>query len=498
MIFSTGLKKIYESIRKADHGVQNTLMEELQNKIASNSALAHKFELLEAISSNRNSLDKEQAMKFFKQLSQKHLNFLKENNTVALFYKEEKKLFEYFNINQKEVISDKLDLIVNKKDNQLNESIILDYVTNGNLITNKEYFDKRKSSIRESFMNIKREKSVDALDSQIRRIEIMSGFIGGKNKELVESSVKVIKREAFTNPESAVNKAYKLRILSEKLLLEFDAEDRLDFYDSTGKKNSSDKEFNAIEQDRSGKTLELPDIGSIKDISARVPYKKDSNVITLDFKVIVYPKAATMSDLMVESRKLNNLFDRLKNSFVNKCIYQEKLRLIDPTGIHWFTDCSKNNNPQSPSDVLGKQVAAQGFYAFAINVSVIMQAARLAQFDAYQQEIEIMLNAFNDYLHRVDSLSDIMTPDLQKENIEKTPKGRAKSYGTRDGADKYYTDKRQQGLGDKWTDDIFTGSVEDSEVGKGGKEEDLFDTGSNEFDDDEIDKMATRKAMGKK
>lgn len=504
MIFSTGLKKIYESIDKQPKAKQNTLLNQLNEKIAADKALSYKFNLLESIKNRKNKLNAEEALQFVKALNTKHTSFLKENNSIALFYKSEKKLMEFFNINTRELVSDKVDMFIGKKNNQLNEALVLEYVTNKNLLTKKEYMERVKASIVENFVTIRNNKDEQGLAGQISSIEVIKNNIANpEKKKMVEAALKVVKTEALKKFSSAIEKGYKLRLITERLLMEDGinptGEDALGLYNNAGKNNRSDEDYEDFEADyeQQTKKFKLPDMTHIKGITAGLNMENDPTV-TLSFKLMVYPKAVSMADLMVETKQLKEFFSRYQRPIINKCFYQQNLTLLDPTGINWQVNVPLNNNPQSPADTTAKQIAAQGYYSIPVSFQLVIFIAKIAQPEAYQAEITKMMTAFNDFVPQIDKISDIVTPDLQKSNLTNLVPGRKTTYGKRTGDQAYYKDKRMQGLGDKHTDAVFTGDVEDSEVDK--NYDPYFDNNepvnqSDEgMDDDEFDKLAQQKA----
>lgn len=218
MIFSTGIKKIYESISKKSKNEQDMLLSTLSTKISNNAALSHKYKLTEAIKKNKNSFSKEQAKFFISKLKEAHNFFMKnKENNPSLFYKEEKALFEYFNVNQKDVISDKLDLIINKKDNTLNESLILEYVIDKNAVSLKEHMMEFQPIIKNNYHHIYERKDIQGLGKNLDFIATRANKMSDKNKKLISESIKVIKEESFKNFKNAVGKAYRLDLIVEKI-----------------------------------------------------------------------------------------------------------------------------------------------------------------------------------------------------------------------------------------------------------------------------------------
>lgn len=456
MIFSTGLNKIYETISKQTVQEQKKLYSQLENKLLENKILAYKFNLLEAIQSKKGKFNNEVADKFISYLKNKHESFLKENNSVALFYKEEKKLFEFFNINQKDVTSNKLDLIINKKDNRLNEAVIKEYIINPKSMSGKETILERKDRIKEKFMDMKLDLNESALERQLRHINILSSMLDAQNKKLVRQSIKTIQENIFSNLGTAINKGYKLRILTEKLLREYTPDD--DVYNM-----ATDKEWDEREK-LPGKNSKLGDIGIFKNVIVNIPKGSSSHAVEVSFSLPIYPTSATMANLMVESRRLDKMFLDLKNKFQRNVMYSANLRLLTPVNLNWDVKVGgKNNNPQSPSDITGKQIAKQGFYSVNVDFEVIIFINKKSNDFAYENEVELIMEHFSEFLQNYNEISDVMSPEIQKENLSTATGGRATNYGDRSGGDKYYKDTHGE-LSDTDTDDFFTGSADESEI----------------------------------
>ena len=456
MIFSTGLKKIYESIGKQAQPEQKKLYSQLESKLLENKILAYKFDLLESIQSKKGKFNSEVADKFISFLKNKHESFLKENNSVALFYKEEKKLFEFFNINQKDVTPEKLDLIVNKKDNALNETIIKEYITNPKSMSGKQTILEKKDRIKEKFIDMKLDLNEQALNRQLRHMNILSDMLDPKNRKLVKQSIRTIQENVFSNMSMAIDKGYKLRILTEKLLREYTPDD--DVYNI-----ATDKEWNARE-DMPGKNSKLGDIGVFKNVIINIPKGANSHAIELYFSLPIYPTSATMANLMVESRKLDKVFFDLKNKFQRNVMYNANLRLLTPVNLNWDVKVGgKNNNPQSPSDATGKQIAQKGYYSVDVDFEIVIFINKKSNDFAYENEVELIMEHFSEFIQNYDVLSDVMTPDVQKGNLASATGGRATSYGDRSGADQYYKDTHGE-LSDTDTDDFFSGEADESEI----------------------------------
>jgi hypothetical protein len=503
MIFSTGLNKIYESIKKQPRDKSVVLLATLEEKLLGNKALAHKFNLLEAIKANHKNMGPKKAREFVKNLKEAHNSFIAENKEIALFYKEEKKLFEYFNIDQREVVSGPLDLIINKKDNQLNESIILEYVTNDNFISKEEYLPILRKNLRESYSRIKINNDYEQFEKRMSIVEGKINAMTGKNKELFEAALKVVNETAYKDFDTAVNKGYKLNLLASKMLLEY--EPILDpSITNSRTPEKSTREFNK-EEGVEGQAFSIPEkFGNIGDINGTLPTENEVG-IDINFTLTLYPTSTTMGDTMHEKEVTLRKLKGLKGQFANKCIYQQGLRLLSPEKFVWIVESLSDVNPQKKGSKENNEVLKNGYYTIPYFFNIVLQTTRKASAAGYENEIELMLETFNEMLREAEGIADQMTSDLQVENWKSTEMGvRATSYGKRDGQDKYFTDKRQTQGSDNFTNNIFTGDVEDSEVDpeydwdtalnkKGGSQKE-----PSEFqdfgDDDDWDRMATAHA----
>ncbi len=504
MIFSTGLKKIYESISKQPKEKRAALFNQLQEKIISSPALAYKFDLLESVQNRKGSFDKDTAKIFFEGLKKKHSDFLKENNSVALFYKEERKLFEFFNINQKEVTTNKLDLIVNKKDNELNENIIIDYVTDNRLISNKERLMQVQKDLRQQFLRIRENVNEGALGRQLDKIKMNSKQITGEKRKLVDASINVIKEETYKDFSSAVNKAYKLRLLTEKIIKE--AGDN----EADRKGVLMTPEEKALEL--KGKVKNMGDLKYIKNIVLDVPdhLKKDvhrnldneivkdngkaretwsdegtTEVVTMDFTLPIYPLIAKYGDWLEKVDGINNELLKLKRVFMNKFIYQQNITLLDPVDSVWnVSGIPDNVDPEKGA--AGAQVEKFGCYVVNANFSVSIFVAKVASPEKYFDVAYSILKNFDAYIPQIDALSSMIDPEAQKELLTNTPKGRKTEYAPRSQKNKdRYKDTHGSEKQDKWTNNVFSGEAGESEVPMDNQgTEGYFDDKNMDVDDD--------------
>lgn len=475
MIFATGLKKIYEAISKNPAESQGKLFAKLEEKLITSKPLAYKFDLVESIKSKKGRFSAETADKYIAYLRNKHNAFLQENAGVALFYKEEKKLLEFFNINTADIQPNELDLVVNKKDNRLNEAIIKSYITDDRLISKKEYFAHKKEAIRECFKHIKNDLDTDLMERQIARIEFTSKRVNPKYKDMITASLGVIKEEVFTDFKSAVEKGYKLRIITEKLLREFPGDEAsaapapqqssvlTPSAPVADDDRISDKDWDKMEELDIAE-IKLNDVGKFKKILVELPMGNDLTGVELNFNLPIYPRAATMANLMIESRKLDKVFQEMKGVFQRNILHKIASPYLSPMELIWETFVEgKNNNPQNEKDATGKQIVAQGFYSVNVKFDVIISLKKRADQETLLAEITKALQLFSTFIEGYDKISDIMTPEAQKGALAMATGGRSTEYNSV-GEDKYYKDKHGE-QSDTWTDDILSGEADESEIG---------------------------------
>ena len=516
MIFSTGLKKIYESIKTAPKDMQANLYSKLEDKLIASKVLSYKFDLLEAISDRKNKLSKDQADKFINYINLKHNEFLEENNSVALFYKEEKKLMEFFNVDTNKIQPNELDLVINRKDNKINEAVVRSFITDKRIVSGKDLFESNKKDIKKNFLMIRNELDRDALKRKMDRINIVSNFLAPKVRKFVKESLNTIKEDMYKNFSSAINKGYKLDLITEKLLREYnvddndfdrdpsvpgaadrtgpnvpdmeynpkafkDSEQELSDYNDTGKKNSSNKEFksqelNDIKSDdvdiRTTQEKELDDIANKKGTinynidhegifeNIVVSVSQDNSAVEIKCELPLYPKAATMGDLMDESRELTKTLLSLKDPFQYDILKELNSKIISYKKVFWNAgNGGYNLNPQDPKSTAGKQIEEKGAYKINAFFNIIMFAKIKTNSVSFLNETEYVLELFSDFLKDSDYVSDILTPEIQKKNLAAAKLGRSKEYKKRDGS--YYDDKHD---GDTALDDILTGNVEGTGV----------------------------------
>ena len=260
----------------------------------------------------------------------------------------------------------------------------------------------------------------------------------------------------------------------------------------------------------------MPNLSYIKNINIEVPdlfdksatglAEEDDSVI-INFSIMLFPKFAKLSQsLAIDTGmpKLRNNLKGLRRLFMNKFIYQANISLLNPMDAVWNIEeisLPENLNPEGGTH--GGQVEANGFYWVTPRFEVTIQTKENAKPEEYANVSYEILKNFNDFLPEIDFLSEILTPDAQKELIAKTPKGRSTEYGDRTGANKYYNDTHGP-KSDKFTDTIMGGEADDSEVedwngsdykfgkNKGEEEDFAFD-----FDEDEAIKKAEALAKAK-
>lgn len=512
MIFSTGLNKIYESINKQNEATQASLFSQLQEKIVKNPILSHKYDLLESIKANKNSMNKDQAAKFVAKLKNAHNKFLKESNSVAMFYREEKALFEFFNINQRDIISSKLDLIVGKKSNELNESVILEYVTNPNLRTGKEVINEARNSQKEDFKNIRSEGNISALERKLATIAVKATALQGKKKELVESSIKAIKTEAYSDFDSACNKGFKLSMLTEKLLFEDWNDDYFDGANIPGKgdgirNNASDADYEDFEDDEDPTLKSYKSTAAytnLKNVEIGYPHKAQAEYITLDFRLPIYPVVSSYSDGLVAMPKYRKLFLSLKTAFIKQGMMQTGSKILDISDMQWNASIPVNID----KSVFEKAISNQQPFVMAGKFEVTVHISIGTSPEKYIQVAEKALQLFDAALPAVPGMSQILSPDEQLELLSTATVGRKTSYDNREN-DKYYKDTHSKNFVDNHTDDFLRGDAEDSAVDntedkeffgdskkKNKKAEQPVSEFGDDMDDDALDKKFQAKAKG--
>lgn len=506
MIFSTGLNKIYESISKQDGNKKETLLKKLNESIVKNPMLSYKFDLLQSIKGKKKTLNSEQAKKFVSKLKESHNKFLTENNSTAMFYRAEKELFEYFNVNQKEVLPSNLDLIVGKKNNELNEAVILEYVTDKRLVPFKKVMEDKKDFIKEGFKSLRKEGNISALERELSQIELQAKVVKGKSQIMIEAAVKSIKKEIYSDFHSAVDKTFKLKLITEKFLYE-DEEDQLANYNDANKSNSSDDDYEDFEKVSKMKERTGPDFKHLKNVKIGLPTDFETESISISFVLPIYPPYASMGKLLAAKPEVRRQLLQLKNFFSKVCIYQAGNKILEPTDINWNAGVSMDINPQSGK--YAEQVEAYGCYALPAKISMIVFIAIGTSTEKYYEAAVKALSVLDQQIQN-SSVGNLVSPEIQKQVIIDTPKGRQTNYD-KAGEQKYYANKAGKGSHDKdwtadWQDDAMTGEVEDSDVKNNSNDKEFygdsqkqssFDDDDNRFDDEEIDKMAQRKAMGR-
>ena len=395
-MFSSGLTEIYKKISSIkDKTKQNEAYNYLENQLLNNPYIKHQFELVSSLREKRGKITTQEAFEsFVKGLKEKHKKFLDENKDASqlTIWKENKKLFEYFNINPKEISINEVDAAIDiySTSKGLNEGIIKNYVKRK---LNESLKDMKKV-LKEQFFSLKNKENVLSLDNQFKIINFLSESMIPAQQKLVKASLRSLQEERVKNYGGCVEKLYKLRLLSEKI-----TEDYIDTDNEVG-------EFGG------GKRSRETDLKHIKriEISTPINWQRPEKII-LNFRIPVFPIGVTRNAAMTSALKIKNKINKLERIFLNATVYQAKrINIFDPVGTIW--------------DVMMREQVAPGQKTEArvtCYLSVPKEADGKVTWDQLKLQAYQMLKEFDKLLPKVmGEFTDVLTPMAQKDELKAT------------------------------------------------------------------------------
>lgn len=473
MAFTKGINKIYETIRKQPENKREAIFESFKKDMVSSKGLALKFSLIESVKKYAGKLSEEQAEQFITFLNKK---FNKQLNEGYFFAAEEKKLFEKYKVVTTGEDVTSYDRIVSGK--ELNEAAIKKIVINENKKSIKQYVIEEKSLIKESYKDIRRNKSIPALNRQIAWINALAECLQTDDKVMIKECVNMIKEKSITDFATAVNRTYKLKLLTKKLFKE--SQNQIMFEDE------ATDELNAINKKvETGLNAEVNGISDIpletqfqhlKDVTLEIP-KAVGNKLVIEFKVPIYPESFKLADRMVELKRVRAKLLNTKAALLNTFIYQK--------GINIFTLHATIFDVQLTENIIDSDFKKMN-YTLPAKFEIMLTAKQVLPVDEYKKVVSQFLTDFDNYLPEV--IPNQLDQAYQQEKFAGQSEGRSTNYSKRDGQDKYYVDKRGGFLDDTYTDDVFSGSAEDSEINSAMDKEFFGDSKKkNRGDDDELD-----------
>lgn len=394
-MFSAGLKSIYKKINSIKDKVkQNEAFNYLENQLISNPYIKHQFELLSTLKEKQGRITTQDSFNsFVKGLRQKHASFLTENKDASQLtvWKENKRLFEYFNINSKELNLDEYDVALDiySTAKGLNEGIIKTLV--------KKSVDSdlklKKKNLKESFSRLKVKENALSLNQQFNIINFLSECMQITQKKFTQSSLHSLKEERYKNYGNCVEKTFKLRLLCEKTISDYVDEDEVGQYGG-------------------GKRVKVQDLKYIKriEISTPVNWQRPEKII-LNFRIPVYPIGATRNAAITSALRIKSKINKLERIFVNSSIYQKnKTKYFDPVGTIWEVSLREQVTP-------GQAIEAR----VTCYISTAKEAEGKISWDQYKTLSYELLKDFDKILPQaMGNFIDVLTPHVQKDEIKNT------------------------------------------------------------------------------
>jgi len=442
MILSAGIKKIYESIKGIkDENKKKELVKSLENKIIESKVLSHVFGLISEVNSKAGKLDQIGTNKFFKELKEKHDAFVTENKLgKASIMNEEKKLLEFFNVNLKDVQPTKIDLFIDGHKNTIREDVVRNIVFNKASGKLKALKEAKVAVIKEGYMDIRENADFVSLQERLDLMETKAKRFSGKLKEMVDSSVVSIKEESYKNFNSAVNKAYKLNMLTELIRTPGD--------------ETTDNEYEDIEKGGNEVNVMISDMTYIHDISVSISKDQD-RAIEIFFKLRLYPITRRDSDWIIQAPKIRSLLKQFERITINKFIYQTGLHdILNPVGTKWIPTVAGNFFPtDKKKDVIVKAAALEIILHYQKDALYTVNAVRptdtklkvgdVGGIEDIRDAVASFLKDFDSFLPTVHELEAYLNPKAQQEHTAAHGTGRSTEYKSVKGtADEYYNDKR--------------------------------------------------------
>lgn len=395
-MFSSGLKAIYKKIEAIkDKEKQNEAYNYLESKLLNNPYIKHQFDLLQSIKANTNKITTQESFdSFVKGIKEKNKTFIKENKDVSplKIWKENKSLFEYFNINHKEIPFDKYDAAIDiyATGKSMNEALVKQLVKkklSESLLRTKELLTEEKFLLTEDNIDL-------SLDRQFQIINFLTECMPTQNATkktfIKESLYASIKFEPFKRKE-----------IQNKLQLLLEAE--------LGK----------------GNAFPIPGCKYIHPVGS---LSIEGNRIRLTFFVPIYPIGAGRSILMYYLINVNKKLKagRLQRVFVNSTIYQRnKTQYFNPADETSFTAgirkqiSTEDLKAQLKANHRFEQLARFNFYT-TINSDLLSLDAKSLR-KVLETQAADMLKGFDSALPSIlEEYAESLTADAQKEEFEAT------------------------------------------------------------------------------
>jgi hypothetical protein len=365
-MFATGLNKIFEKISQiSDKQQQVQAFNHLENQLLKNPYIKHQFEVMNKIKRNRGVITTQENFNaFVKALNDKRAKFMKEHkkHSHLSFWKATKELLEYFNINPRDIVVDELDTAIDtySTSKKLNENIIKNLVFKplakekiaekgkfaentvvenvdnpaSNVDNSKKVLKEVKNRVKNTFLKLKNTKNELDLDSQFSIIHFLSEGMKGTHQKMIQTSLTALKEEKIKDVNSTVNKLYKLRVITEKLIYEKNKSDK-------PRAKGQNEEANGMTY--FAKPAELKQFQYINKVEIVSPFdytRPEKILIFMSFPV--YPLGITRNSAITSNGRVETKCKGMKAAFLNNTVFKAgRTKYFSPNGTIWTADVSR-------------------------------------------------------------------------------------------------------------------------------------------------------------
>jgi len=315
---------IYNTISEKIKG--DKISEEIFNKLLKeNKVYTHQLENMNILSTSKKLMKNIKDVKeVVLKLLTKNQEFIKATSlTNRDVLKENKKLLDFYNLNPKDLKASDLDFAIDLSTNKQNNKLLIENFLGRDIkksfLLEKKILKENLDDLKYLFTSIKSENNQDKFKNQAGIVSLLAEGINNKNKTFIKESLNKIKEEK--DMSKSIEKLYDLRILTEKVLKEFQKDD-----DEDKTPRLSGK-----------KEITLVDLKHIKKVKIIAPYNwKNPDKIELKFIVPFYPAGQYRNDILEDALKIKKKLDGLQRTFINLFIYQKDRKIyFDPSDSYW-------------------------------------------------------------------------------------------------------------------------------------------------------------------
>lgn len=390
MNFKSILDKIFAKINEeTDLKKRSREYKLLESKLIENEVFKHQLELLSILKEGKKRIKTEsQLSKIVSTIRNKNFTFISENKLTPLsIWKENKTLLEYYNINPKEIVPNIVDKLIDVNTTKvLSEKSIRTYIGEVSQRDKKE----EKRIIKESFRTLLEKKSTKDLNKQFKIVGFLASGLDSKNKDFVYESLRKLRSMQKSNYKECITKLHKLRLISEKLIREY-------------QKDSS----------KGPKRVSLKDLKYIKSIQIEaLKTAQDPEKIFMSFQIPFYPIGAFFNELRISAIDIKKRLDRLETPFINDYI-RKYPQLFSPKGLIWQV-IMRVNGVQAGNAINGR-----------VKVWLNAKTGEGNTFEEYYSALYSILKEFNNTLP--ETFPDELTDKAQKAALKQRDPNRIRA-----------------------------------------------------------------------